>query len=412
MGADSPAARLEFAGDRETIATGSAGSQASGIYVHWPFCKAKCPYCDFNSHVRAGVDQERWAGALVRELGYGARRGFAGPVHSVFFGGGTPSLMEPATVEAVLRAIRDLWHVADDAEITLEANPTSVEASKLAGFAAAGVNRVSLGVQSLDDAALRFLGREHTACEAMAAVELANRTFDRVSLDLIYARAGQTVEGWMEELDAALALGTRHLSLYQLTIEPGTRFHALFGRGALPVMEDGVQADLFQATRDSLRSRGFRAYEISNFCRPGEESRHNLVYWRYGDYLGVGPGAHGRLSLDGTKMATRNLRQPDSWLEAVEHHGHGEYECERLDGRTCALEALMMGLRLEEGVPLDRLERLSGSPWRSLFDRTGLDRALAAGLVGIDAGREASAVLRASDAGILVLDDLLATIAV
>lgn len=391
---------------------GASGDElpGRGIYIHWPFCKAKCPYCDFNSHVRGGVDHDRWRRALVRELEHGHASGFAGPVQSVFFGGGTPSLMQPETVAAIVARIGKLWTVASNVEITLEANPTSVEAGKFRGFRDAGVNRVSLGVQSLNDAALRFLGREHDAREAIRAVELALATFDRVSIDLIYARAGQSRSEWLAELDAATALGTRHLSLYQLTIEPGTRFHALHGRGVLPVMGDEEQAALFEATRHHMRDRGFSAYEVSNFAQAGEESRHNLVYWRYGDYLGIGPGAHGRLSLGNTRLATRTIRQPDAWLSAVEASGHGEEPRDRLDRDVMAMEALMMGLRLDEGIPLERLERLAGRPRDELFDRSALDRAFRSGWVTLCRDGKGDDRLRATDSGILILDRLLADI--
>jgi oxygen-independent coproporphyrinogen-3 oxidase len=358
------------------------------LYVHWPFCKAKCPYCDFNSHVRGrGVDHARWAKALAAELDHFAALTGGRTLRSIFFGGGTPSLMEPATAAAVIERAGKRWAFADDAEITLEANPTSVEAGRFRGFRAAGVNRVSLGVQALDDQDLRLLGREHDAAEALAAVELAATTFPRYSFDLIYARPGQTVAGWAAELRRALGHADGHLSLYQLTIEPGTRFHALAEQGRLIPLDEDTQGALYEATQEILEGAGLPAYEISNHARPGHESRHNLVYWRYGDYAGIGPGAHGRLGVDGARVATRTLRVPERWLAQVEAEAHGEEPREAIPRGAQLAELLMMGLRLREGVPIERVEAVSGRPLRRSVDAGALDRLAELGLVDLDGER-------------------------
>ena len=372
------------------------------LYVHWPFCKAKCPYCDFNSHVRAGVDHERWARALVAELDHFAALTPGRLLGSIFFGGGTPSLMAPATVAAVVERAALRWQLAEDVEITLEANPTSVEAERFRGFRAAGVNRVSLGVQALNDRDLALLGREHDTAEALAAVELAARVFPRHSFDLIYARPGQTVAAWRAELDRALAHANGHLSLYQLTIEPGTRFHALVRDGALIPLDSERQASLFELTQAHLEDVGMPAYEVSNHAIAGQESRHNLVYWRYGDYVGVGPGAHGRLSLDGARVATRTERVPERWLAGVEAAGHAEEPRETIAAEAQLMELLMMGLRLREGVPVARIERIGGRPLRQCVDANGLDRGLAAGWLELGDDR-----LIATAAGRQRLDGLL-----
>ncbi len=321
-----------------------------GVYVHWPFCKSKCPYCDFNSHVRDGVEQARWRHALLVELEHAAREAPDRRVETMFFGGGTPSLMEPETVAAVITRTRALWNTAPDVEITLEANPTSVEADRFATLAEAGVNRVSLGVQALNAADLRFLGREHSPDEALAALEVARRHFARTSFDLIYARPGQTLEAWAAELDRALGLAGEHLSLYQLTIERGTRFFTDHARGTFALPSEELAADMFELTQARLVAAGRPAYEISNHARPGAACRHNLIYWRYQDYVGIGPGAHGRFSDSGTKRATRRHSGPETWLEAVERDGHGTAESTVVTGRDRVEEALMMGLRLSEGI--------------------------------------------------------------
>lgn len=372
------------------------------LYVHWPFCKAKCPYCDFNSHVRERVDHGRWARALLRELDHFGAVTQGRPLRSIFFGGGTPSLMAPATVAAVIERAEHWWPFEAGIEITLEANPTSVEAAKLKGFRTAGVNRVSLGVQALNDADLHLLGREHGAVEARAAVELAAVIFPRFSFDLIYARPDQTLAAWEAELEQALALADGHLSLYQLTIEPGTRFHALAERGALVPLDEDRQALLFEATQAHLAAAGLPAYEISNHARPGEESRHNLVYWRYGDYVGIGPGAHGRLTLDGRRFATRTARAPERWLAAVEAQGHAELPREPVPPAAQVTELLMMGLRLAEGVPLARIEVISGRSWRESIDPRGLER-----LMRLDLLRLAPDRLAATPAGRQRLDAVL-----
>ncbi len=321
-----------------------------GVYVHWPFCRSKCPYCDFNSHVRDGVEQSRWRNALLRELDHAAREAPDRRVESLFFGGGTPSLMDPETVAHLISRTRALWDTAPDLEITLEANPTSVEAGRFAALAQAGVNRVSLGLQALDGAALSFLGREHSVDEALAALATARTHFARHSFDLIYARPGQTPAAWAEELERALALAGEHLSLYQLTIERGTRFFVDHARGAfeLPPEEEG--AEMFEHTQARLAAAGLPAYEISNHARPGAACRHNLIYWRYQDYVGIGPGAHGRFAEGSGKRATRRASGPEAWLEAVEARGHGTAETSRIEGQDMVEEALMVGLRLADGI--------------------------------------------------------------
>jgi len=357
------------------------------IYVHWPFCKSKCPYCDFNSHVRERVDHARWRAALLRELDHYAGLTAGRTVTSVFFGGGTPSLMEPATVGAVLDRIAERWPVAEGLEVSLEANPTSIEADKFRAFRNAGVNRVSLGIQALDDASLRFLGRQHNAAEATGAIGLAASIFDRFSFDLIYARPGQSVAAWEAELTQALDHAVGHLSVYQLTIEEGTAFFPLHARGDLVLPDEDLAGDLYEATQSLLGSAGLPAYEISNHARPGEESRHNLTYWRYGDYVGVGPGAHGRLTLDGAKFATRAHRAPEIWLERVERDGHGAAAPDPIDHATRGTELLMMGLRLSEGVPLARLAEESGRAPLEVLDPTALKRLVEGGFLEIDAER-------------------------
>ena len=321
-----------------------------GIYMHWPFCRSLCPYCDFNSHVADRIDQGRWQRALVGELDHFAADTSGRRVTSAFFGGGTPSLMAPETVAECLAAIRRHWRVAPDLEVTLEANPTSVEAGRLAAFAEAGVNRISLGVQALEDDALSQLGRTHSRAEAVAAVELAARLFERYSFDLIYARPGQTLAAWRRELADALSLAGDHLSLYQLTIEPGTPFHAAQARGDLMLPGEDTAAALYEATQHVLEDAGLPAYEISNHAHLGAACRHNLTYWRYGDYIGVGPGAHGRLTLDGRVTATRQHRAPAVWLQRVEADGHATRVRETLSGRVVREEMLLMGLRTADGI--------------------------------------------------------------
>jgi oxygen-independent coproporphyrinogen-3 oxidase len=332
----------------------SAGMTGSGLalYVHWPFCVSKCPYCDFNSHVRESIDQAAWREALLEDLAWEAQAWPRGPISSIFFGGGTPSLMEPATVAALIEAAQRYWGLAPDAEISLEANPSSVEAARFADLASAGVNRVSLGLQSLDDDALRFLGRAHDCAEGLAALATAQRCFDRVNFDLIYALPGQSEAAWAAELARALGFGTGHLSLYQLTIEPGTRFAALAARGELAARDPDEAASLYELTQAMAEEAGLPAYEISNHARRGEESRHNLAYWRYRPYLGIGPGAHGRRG----GLATQRHRKPENWLGALKRNRHGMAEEIPLSREAQATEALLMGLRLSEGVELEAVE--------------------------------------------------------
>jgi oxygen-independent coproporphyrinogen-3 oxidase len=359
------------------------------VYFHWPFCRSKCPYCDFNSHVRDDVDATRWTRALMRDLERQAELTAGRAVGSVFFGGGTPSLMPTETVAALLDGVRSHWALMADAEITLEANPNSAEAERFRAFAAAGVNRLSLGVQALDPEALRFLGRAHDRNEAIAAIEQARATFPQFSFDLIYARPGQSSAAWRRELDEALTLAGEHLSLYQLTIEPGTAFATLARRGELVPPEEDSTAALFEITQERLAAAGLPAYEISNHARPGAECRHNLAYWRYQDYAGIGPGAHGRLALGGTKYATRQYRFPEKWLTAVETNGSGIEETAAIDRATTVEEMLMMGLRLVEGVSRARLECAANCDAETLFG-TNLGPLIDGGFLTLDAVRLAA----------------------
>ncbi|WP_174513863.1 radical SAM family heme chaperone HemW [Methylocella tundrae] len=332
-----------------------------GVYVHWPFCLSKCPYCDFNSHVRQQpIDEARFVAAFETELAHRAALTPGRAVSSIFFGGGTPSLMKPSTVAAILDAVARHWLIDTKAEITLEANPTSVEAERFRGYRAAGVNRVSLGVQALNDADLKALGRTHTSADAMTAVALAASIFDRFSFDLIYARPGQSVEDWRRELEAALPYARDHLSLYQLTIEPGTMFERLREAGKLAVPDADLGRDFWDATQDIMNEAGLPAYEISNHARPGAESRHNLIYWRYGEYAGVGPGAHGRILAATGRHAQACERDPEKWLAAVEANGNGLCEDAPLSPEEQGDEFLLMGLRLAEGIEIRRFEAMSG----------------------------------------------------
>jgi putative oxygen-independent coproporphyrinogen III oxidase len=355
-----------------------------GLYVHWPFCLSKCPYCDFNSHVRETIDQARWRAGFLAEIDHYAARTPGRTVTSIFFGGGTPSLMEPATAASVIDRIAHRWPVAADVEITLEANPSSVESGRFADLAAAGISRVSLGVQALDDRALAFLGRRHDAGEALAALAIAQRRFDRVSFDLIYARPGQGLADWRAELGRAIAHGTEHLSVYQLTIEPGTRFATLAERGELDLPDEETQAALYEATQEILDDAGLPSYEISNHARPGAECRHNLTYWRYGDYVGIGPGAHGRLTVAGEKLATRAHRAPEIWLERVEAQGHGAHEDVPIRPAERRDEMLMMGLRLAEGLSRARIRAELGREIEELIEPRKLLRLADAGFLSID----------------------------
>jgi oxygen-independent coproporphyrinogen-3 oxidase len=360
-----------------------------GIYVHWPFCKSKCPYCDFNSHVRETVDQRRWRNALQAELRHYATRAAGRTVTSIFFGGGTPSLMPPETVAAVIETVGHLWPVAADVEVTLEANPTSVEAGKFRALRQAGVSRVSLGVQAFDQGALRFLGRQHDVDEATGALELARDIFPRHSFDLIYARPGQTVGAWEAELARALVFARDHLSVYQLTLERGTRFWQDHARGLFTLPDEDTQAALFEATQARLAAAGLPAYEISNHAEPGGECRHNLAYWRYEDYVGVGPGAHGRLSLaigDGgaSKQATRQTSGPEAWLERVEACGHATAEERLVRGDDLVTEAMMMGLRLAGGIDRAAFRQVAGVDPVDACNADALWRLAAGDFVQID----------------------------
>ena len=329
------------------------------LYIHWPFCQSKCPYCDFNSHVAASIDQDRWRRAYLSEIDRVAALTSGRTLRSVFFGGGTPSLMQPDLVAGIMERIRRSWATSNSFEVTLEANPTSVEAGRFAGYRGAGINRISMGIQALNDADLRALGRLHSAAEALRAFDTARGLFDRVSFDLIYARQDQTLSAWRDELGRALSLAVDHLSLYQLTIEDGTAFGARAAAGGLRGLPDeDAAADMFETTQEICEAAGFSAYEVSNHAKDGAQSLHNRVYWEYGDYAGIGPGAHGRLTLGGVRYATDTPRQPEVWLSQVETTGNGELSPEALLAEDQVSEFLLMGLRLGEGVDLDRLRRL------------------------------------------------------
>ena len=375
------------------------------LYIHWPFCLAKCPYCDFNSHVREAIPQARFRDALRRELAWEAARLGPRRLGSIFFGGGTPSLMQPETVAALIDDARTLFASEPDIEITLEANPTSVEAGRFAEFRAAGVNRVSLGVQSLEEAALRRLGRQHSADQAVAALEIARRIFPRISFDLIYARPGQTLPDWRAELRRALDLAADHLSLYQLTIEPGTVFEGAFRRGEIVLPDDDAAAVLYEATAEEAARYGLAPYEVSNYAAPGAESRHNLAYWRYRDYAGIGPGAHGRVSLNGELLATRRHRAPEPWADRVERHGHGSTSEEPVSPADRAREMLLMGLRLTEGVDEQAFAARTGMELDDALEPDVLAQAVAEGYVARAGGR-----LVALPEGRLRLDSLLAAL--
>ncbi len=376
----------------------AGGASPLALYIHWPFCVSKCPYCDFNSHVREQVDQDQWRNALLADLAHEARLTPGRRLSSIFFGGGTPSLMPPQTVAALIEAAERHWGFNPNIEITLEANPSSVEAERFADLSGVGVNRVSLGLQALEDEALAFLGRAHGVREGLAALQTAQRVFGRVSFDLIYALPGQTLDAWRAELRQALSFGTGHLSLYQLTIEPGTRFAALAAKGALPETDPDNAAELFELTRAMTAAAGLPAYEVSNHARPGAESRHNLTYWRYGDYLGVGPGAHGRR----LGAASFRRKKPENFLAAVARNGHGIESEEALAPEAQATEALLMGLRLNEGVDLDTISARTGVA--RLVDDYAVARLSTLGLI------EREDRLRVTPAGMLLLDRVLAEI--
>jgi oxygen-independent coproporphyrinogen-3 oxidase len=349
------------------------------LYIHWPFCLAKCPYCDFNSHVREKIPQRRMVAALRAELAFEAARLGPRTLTSVFFGGGTPSLLDPENVAALIADAKNLFPPAQTIEITLEANPTSIEAEKFTAYAAAGVNRVSIGVQSFDETALKFLGREHSAAQAIAAIDLARETFPRLSFDLIYARPGQTEAAWRAELATALSLAADHLSLYQLTIEPGTRFATRYARQEFLLPDDDLAAALYDATAEEAAKFNLAPYEISNYAVPGGESRHNLAYWRYQDYAGIGPGAHGRLTIDGQRIATSRHRAPEAWADLVERQGHGATTEDPVSAADQAREALLMGLRLTEGISFATFLNRTGVALPNAVDQGILTAALEEG---------------------------------
>ena len=391
-------------GSTSSLLLPDTGEPGFGIYLHWPFCAAKCPYCDFNSHVRhQPVDQPRFVSAFLREMEH--MRALSGPrvVTSIFMGGGTPSLMAPETVGALLEGVARLWSVPDGIEITMEANPSSVEAERFRGYRAAGVNRVSLGVQALNDRDLKFLGRLHSVEDALVAIRLAREIFPRMSFDLIYARPGQTVADWERELVEAISHAVDHLSLYQLTIEEGTPFYGLHKLGKIALPDEDLAADLYEATQAITAAHGLPAYEVSNHARPGAESRHNLTYWRYGDYAGIGPGAHGRLTRGADKLATATEKKPEIWLDKVEAQGHGILDEDYLGYEEQADELLLMGLRLKEGVDLARWQQLSGrdpDPAREEF-------LLGHGFIE----RLGNSRLRCTPKGMLILDAVVADLA-
>ena len=375
-----------------------------GLYVHWPFCAAKCPYCDFNSHVRTSIDEKGWCDAILREMAHVAvLQGDDRPqLDTIFFGGGTPSLIRGTSVERIIEAASRLWPRAADVEITLEANPASADASRFADYRAAGVNRVSLGMQALNDADLKFLGRLHNVAEAKAALALAINTFDRVSLDLIYARPNQTIAAWKAELAEALAFGTEHLSLYQLTIEPQTPFAIQYRQGAFRIPGEDLAGDLFEATQDLTAAAGLPAYEVSNHARPGAEARHNLIYWRYGDYAGLGPGAHGRLELGGRRLATVCERLPERWREKVIADGHGFVEMNEVMPAEASRENLLMSLRLAEGIDVEAFR----TRWGTAPDSARIAELASEGLVKLESNR-----LRVTSRGMLVLNSVIAALA-
>lgn len=377
-----------------------------GLYVHWPFCVSKCPYCDFNSHVAEAVDEADWQRSLLAELDHYGNKTKGRRLDSVFFGGGTPSLMPPAITAALLDRLSAYWPVSSDLEVTLEANPSSVEAQKFTDFRAAGVNRVSVGIQSFDDAALKFLGRAHSADEAAEAITIAEQTFERVSFDLIYALPGQSLEAWGAELERAVSRGTGHLSLYQLTIEKGTPFFMDHKKGAFALPDEDLAADMYELTGEITAKAGFQAYEVSNYAHSGQESRHNLVYWRGGDYVGIGPGAHGRLTLGGERFRTEQVPGPAGWLTAVARDGHATRVSASVNAGERAQEYLMMGLRLAAGIDRTQFAQIVGLPLDDCIDGVKVRALSAAGLLEADMRG-----LRATKAGMQRLNALIAAIA-
>ncbi|KFL91900.1 Radical SAM family enzyme, similar to coproporphyrinogen III oxidase, oxygen-independent, clustered with nucleoside-triphosphatase RdgB [Acetobacter malorum] len=386
---------------REATPAVSSGEPLA-LYIHWPFCLAKCPYCDFNSHVRERMPEARFAAALRTELAHEAARLGRRKLGSIFFGGGTPSLMAPESVAALIADATTLFEPLPNLEITLEANPTSVESGRLSAFRQAGVNRVSLGIQALDDASLKFLGREHSAKQALAALEIARGLFPRITFDLIYARPGQTLADWQAELDTALSLVADHVSLYQLTIEPGTKFEALYRTGTFTLPDEDTAARLYQETSEVTARHGLAGYEVSNYARPGSESRHNLTYWRYGDYLGLGPGAHGRITQGDALFATRRHRAPEPWADLVERTGTGQTSQDALDPTDRAREMLLMGLRVTEGINANRFTARTGLSLQDALDPVILEAALEEGYL-----EQTAQTLRATPEGRLRLEALL-----
>jgi len=383
----------------------TASAEPLAVYIHWPFCLSKCPYCDFNSHVRENIDVDRWRAGLLAEIDHYATETTGRRVSSIFFGGGTPSLMPPDLAGDLIERINTLWGLGPDCEVILEANPTSAEAANFHALAQAGVNRLSVGVQALNDPDLAFLGRQHSHREALAAIDAAQSAVDRVSFDLIYARPGQTAQTWEEELKTALSIGTEHLSLYQLTIERGTSFFAAYRGGHFSLPDEDLAAALFDLTNDICAGHGLPAYEISNHARPGAESRHNLTYWRGGDYAGIGPGAHGRLTIDDVCYATEQITGPENWLAAVEQDGHGTRRREALTRDIRIEEIIMTGLRLAQGLERRRFEALAGCELEQVFEARTLRPLLAHGLLTLD-----EAGLRATGEGRLKLNAVLAAL--
>ena len=380
----------------------SAPQQAPlALYIHWPFCVSKCPYCDFNSHVRDGIDEEAWLAALLADMAHEAQMTAGRPLRSIFFGGGTPSLMPPRLVASLIEAAGRHWQLDADAEITLEANPNSTEAARFADLASAGVNRVSLGLQALDDATLAFLGRAHSVDEGLRALDTAQARFRRVNFDLIYARPHQSAEQWAAELARALSFGTDHLSLYQLTIEPGTRFETMVRRGDFIPLDADEAASLYELTQDMAAAAGIPAYEVSNHARPGQESRHNLAYWRYDDYLGIGPGAHGRR----LERATVRHKKPENWMAAIHADGHGIVSEEQLPRADQAREALLMGLRLFSGLDIGALASRLGFDSAQLVDWAAIDRI---GQIGLLNRQDRQVIVNRR--GMLLLDAILGDI--
>lgn len=375
------------------------------VYVHWPFCKSKCPYCDFNSHVREGVTPSDWLAAYQREIAHYAAQLGERRVASIFFGGGTPSLMDAATVEGILASIASHWQMEDDVEITLEANPTSIESQKFRDFRHAGINRLSVGVQALDDEALKFLGREHSATEALKAFDVVKQHFDRYSFDLIYARPGHTLASWKAELEQALRIAGNHMSLYQLTIEKGTPFYQSHQNGVFRLPEDELSAELYDYTTERMAQAGLAAYEVSNYATPGEESRHNLHYWRYGEYVGIGAGAHGRITLNGARTATMAIHHPERWQEAVMQHGHGIQQQDALSPEHLAEEYIMMGMRLSEGISHAECQQMTGKALEEHISLSKLTMLVGGGLVECDAQG-----IRATHQGRLVLNSVVSAL--